>query len=104
MTRLLAFLIGASVGLALVQATAKLAMLLLLGFVLLALIQRPIEMTGCFCGLLLLGLIGRFPPLAALLLAAIALAKCLRSDSRFTAESVSPGSAEGLQNREHDQL
>jgi hypothetical protein len=67
--RLLNFIVVAGIGLALLQAAAKLAALLVLIVGIAAFVRRPQESIGCVCMLLVLGLVGRFPVIAVVLVA-----------------------------------
>jgi hypothetical protein len=59
--RILEFIVVACLGLALMQAAAKLAALFVIIAALLTFAARPRESIGCFGGMLLLGAIARFP-------------------------------------------
>jgi hypothetical protein len=78
--RILEFIVVACLGLALMQAAARLAAWLAILTGLFTFAARPRETIGCFGGLILLGLIGRFPIAALLVFAACTLAGFLARD------------------------
>ena len=69
--RLLGFIVAASIGLALFQAAAKLALLLAIIIGLGAFLARPKETAGCLFGLVCLGAMGRHPVVACTVIAGV---------------------------------
>lgn len=78
--RILSFLVLACIGLALMQAAAKLAVIVAIIAGLATFAARPRETVGCFGGLLLLGLVAQFPVVALLLISTLVLARHLIRD------------------------
>ena len=82
MIRLLTIVFAVCMGLALLEAAAKLAVLLAIIAALVTFATRPWETIGCLGGLLLLGLIAQFPISAMFLIAILAITKWLSRGSQ----------------------
>jgi hypothetical protein len=88
--RLVGFLLVASVALALMQAAAKLAALLVIVMGVGTFAARPRESIGCVAMLILTGFVGRFPVASMLLIAFLAILGWHRSESRKTGDGADP--------------